>query len=69
MEKKVRVKRLNHQDDVKRSWTATYPLIEDFECILPEEWERAQAELNTAENNYPQISSSDEEYNADNAAK
>jgi hypothetical protein len=69
MEKKVRVKRLNHQDDAKRSWAATYPLIEDFKDLLPEDWERAQAELNTAENDYPQISSSDGEYNADNAAK
>jgi hypothetical protein len=29
MEKKARVKRLNHQDDVKRSWAAAYSNWED----------------------------------------
>jgi hypothetical protein len=33
MEKKARVKRLNHQDDVKRSWAAAYSITEDFEDI------------------------------------
>jgi hypothetical protein len=33
MEKKARVKRLNHQDDVKRSWAAAYSITEEFEDI------------------------------------
>jgi hypothetical protein len=33
MEKKARVKRLNHQDDVKRSWAAAYSMTEEFEDI------------------------------------
>jgi hypothetical protein len=33
MEKKARVKRLNHQDDVKRSWAAAYSIAEEFEDI------------------------------------
>jgi hypothetical protein len=69
MEKKVRVKRLNHQDDVKRSWTATYPLIEDSESLLPEDWERAQAELNTAENDTPQVQSSVKRHDVDSSEK
>jgi hypothetical protein len=74
MEKKIRVKRLNHHDDVKRSWAAAYPLA-DLEDILPEDWERAQAELDPAENSSPQIPSSDGQYsdgqynNSDNVAK
>lgn len=55
MEKKVRVKRLNHQDDVKRSWTAAYSLTEDFEGIFPEDLEQAQGKLDPVENNTPQI--------------
>lgn len=51
MEKKVRVKRLNHQDDVKRSWRAAYPLTEDFESILPEELEQTLSNLDAGENN------------------
>jgi hypothetical protein len=31
MEKKARVKRLNHQDDVKRSWAAAYSITDEFE--------------------------------------
>lgn len=55
MKKKVRVKNLNHQDDVKRSWAAAYPLIEDFESILPEDSEETQSKLEAVENNTPQI--------------
>ncbi|NJR38314.1 MAG: hypothetical protein HC781_05030 [Leptolyngbyaceae cyanobacterium CSU_1_4] len=42
MEKKVRIKQLNRQDDIKRSWSAAYPSIE-FEESLPEGWEKTQA--------------------------
>lgn len=70
MEKKIRVKRLNHHDDVKRSWAAAYPLTADLEDILPEDWERAQAELDPAENSSPQIPASDGQYNnSDNVSK
>jgi hypothetical protein len=59
MEKKARIKRLNHQDDVKRSWSATYQLEEEFEVVLPseeagleaDETPRIQAEA--PENNEP----------------
>jgi hypothetical protein len=45
MEKKVRVKRLNHQDDVKRSWAAAYSITEEFESeILPDDWQETQAD-------------------------
>jgi len=50
VEKKARVKRLNHQDDVRRSWATAYPLIEDFESILPEAWAEEQTELDSAGN-------------------
>lgn len=53
MEKKIRVKRLTHQDDVKRSWTAAYPFREDFESILPEEIQEAQSKLDAVENTSP----------------
>jgi hypothetical protein len=45
MEKKARIKRLSHQDDVKRSWSATYQL-EEFELALPSE----EADLKSDEN-------------------
>jgi hypothetical protein len=64
MEKKVRVKRLNHQDDVKRSWAAAYPLTEDFESTLPEDCER-ESERDSAENDSPQIQPLSRQYNAD----
>ena len=69
MEKKVRVKRLNHQDDAKRSWAATYPLTEDFECILLEELEKAQSKLDPVENDTPQIQPSVNQYDADISEK
>lgn len=59
MEKKVRVKQLNHQDDVKRSWAEVYPLIEDFEGAPPNDLEEVQSKLEEpVENNLPQIQSS-----------
>lgn len=58
MEKKVRVKRLNHHDDVKRSWTAAYLLTEDFEGILSKDLEQTQAKLDLVENEAPQTQSS-----------
>jgi hypothetical protein len=73
MEKKVRIKKLKHQDDVKRSWAAAYPLIEDFEGILPEELERAQSKLNPVEeveeNDTLQIHPSVKRYEADISEK
>lgn len=51
MEKKVRIKKLNHQDDIKRSWAAAYPLTENFEGTLSEDFEKAQSELDPVETN------------------
>jgi hypothetical protein len=44
MEKKARVKRLNHQDDVKRSWAAAYSITEEFEDVLPDDLQKAPEE-------------------------
>jgi hypothetical protein len=69
MEKKVRVKRLNHQDDVKRSWRAAYPLTEDFEGILTEELEQTSSKLDAGENNsresQPSVKRQDSEASAE----
>jgi hypothetical protein len=48
MEKKARVKRLNHQDDVKRSWAAAYQLEENLleeNVTLEEDEQEEQADL------------------------
>ncbi|MCY7282542.1 MAG: hypothetical protein LH679_03690 [Cyanobacteria bacterium CAN_BIN43] len=69
VEKKARVKRLNHQDDVKRSWRAAYPLIEDFEGILPEELERTPSNLDAGENNLCEIQPPVKRQNSDISAE
>ncbi len=69
MEKKVRVKRLTHQDDVKRSWAAAYPLTEDLEGISPEDLERAQSKLDPVESDVPQIQPPIKRHNADISEK
>ncbi|MBW4514373.1 MAG: hypothetical protein KME11_04040 [Timaviella obliquedivisa GSE-PSE-MK23-08B] len=69
MEKKVRIKKLNRQDDIKRSWSAVYPLTEDFEDSFPEEWDKAATEPNFEENTPSPCMSSHSQYDEDDTAK
>jgi hypothetical protein len=49
MEKKARVKRLNHQDDVKRSWAAAYSITEEFGDISSDKTEDTLTSENDAQ--------------------
>jgi len=69
MEKKVRVKRLNHQDDIKRSWTATYLLTEDSEGTLSEDLAKEQSRLDSVEDNTSQIQPPVKQHDTDISAK